>query len=108
MANFWRAFHHDGKVSPAWLGGWGVHAHLLSPNLPSRRYKVVVYSPAEKEDRLPLFLLYPNMYSVSATLTDVVHDTIYKYSSYKFSLCTLYKIMTDIFPLFLSPPVGDL
>ncbi len=26
-------------------------------------YKVVVYSPAERADTLPLFLLYPYMYS---------------------------------------------
>jgi hypothetical protein len=67
-------------------------------------YKVLVYSPAEREDTLPLFLLHPYMYSVSATYTDVVDDTIYKYSTYKLSLCTVYKIMTDIFPLFLTPP----
>jgi hypothetical protein len=27
-------------------------------------YEVVVYAPAERADILPLFLLYPNMYSV--------------------------------------------
>jgi hypothetical protein len=25
MASFWRTFHHDGKISPAWRGR-GVHA----------------------------------------------------------------------------------
>jgi hypothetical protein len=34
-AAFWRIFHHDGKISPAWWG-WGVHAHPLSLYLPSR------------------------------------------------------------------------
>jgi hypothetical protein len=34
-ATFWRTFHHDGKISPAWWG-WGVHAHPLSLYLPSR------------------------------------------------------------------------
>jgi hypothetical protein len=29
--------------------------------------KVVVYSPAERADALPLFLLYPYMYSVGKT-----------------------------------------
>ncbi len=35
MANFWRTFNHDGKISPAWWW-WGVHAHPLSLDLPSR------------------------------------------------------------------------
>jgi len=30
-------------------------------------YKVVVYAPAERVDTLPLFLLYPYMYSVNKT-----------------------------------------
>ncbi len=34
---FWRTFHHDGKISPAWCGwGGGVHDHPLSLQLPSR------------------------------------------------------------------------
>ena len=35
MATFWRTFHHDGKISPAWCG-WGVHTHPLSLYLPLR------------------------------------------------------------------------
>jgi hypothetical protein len=35
MTDFWRTFHHDGKISPGW-SGWGVHAHPLSLCLPSR------------------------------------------------------------------------
>ncbi len=31
-------------------------------------YKVVVYAPDEMADTLPLFLLYPYMYSVPRTL----------------------------------------
>ena len=31
-------------------------------------YKVVVYAPAERADTLPLFRLYPYMYSVFCTL----------------------------------------
>jgi hypothetical protein len=42
--------------------GGGVHALPLSLNLPSG--EVVVYAPAERADTLPLFLLYPYMYSV--------------------------------------------
>ncbi len=30
--------------------------------------KVVVYSPADKGDTVPLFLLYPYMYSVACTM----------------------------------------
>ncbi len=30
-------------------------------------YKVVVYAPAERAETLPLFLLYPYMYSVGKT-----------------------------------------
>ncbi len=35
MAPFWRTFHHDSKIIPAWWG-WGVHALPLSLYLPSR------------------------------------------------------------------------
>ncbi len=42
-------------------GGGGVHALPLSLYLLSR---VVVYAPAERADTLPIFLLYPFMYSV--------------------------------------------
>ncbi len=44
-------------------GGRGVHAQppfILS----TITYKVVVYAPAKRADTLPLFLLYPYMYSV--------------------------------------------
>ncbi len=33
-STFWRTFHHDGKISPAWRR-WGLHAHPLSLYLPS-------------------------------------------------------------------------
>jgi hypothetical protein len=45
------------------VGGGGFHALLLSLSLQSPS-KVVVYAPAERADTLPLFLLYPYMYSV--------------------------------------------
>jgi hypothetical protein len=34
-------------------------------------YKVVVYAPAVRADTLPLFLLYPYMYSVVQTMADL-------------------------------------
>jgi hypothetical protein len=55
MTTFWRTFHHDGKISPAWRG-WVVysHTHPLSLFLPSQ----VVYAAAESAYTLPHFLLY--------------------------------------------------
>jgi hypothetical protein len=35
MATFWRTFHHDGKISPAWCG-WGCTHSPLSLYLTSR------------------------------------------------------------------------
>ncbi len=35
-------------------------------------YKVVVYAPAKRTDTLPLFLLYPHMYSVVTTFKPVL------------------------------------
>ncbi len=52
-ATFWRTFYHDGKISPE-----------LPFTLSTFTSKVVVYSPAERADTLPLFLHYPFMYSV--------------------------------------------
>ncbi len=43
-------------------GGGGVHAPPFHGS-----YEVVVYASAERADTLPLFLLYPYMYSVVAT-----------------------------------------
>ncbi len=43
--------------------GGGLNALPLSLYLPSRA-KVAVYAPAERAVTLPLFLLYPYMYSV--------------------------------------------
>ncbi len=42
--------------------GKGVQATLFI--ISTITYKVVVYAPAENADTLPLFLLYPYMYSV--------------------------------------------
>ena len=49
MATFWRTFHHDGKINPAWWG-WGVHARPFHSTITS---KVMVYAPAERADTLP-------------------------------------------------------
>ncbi len=46
----------------------GVHAQCPPPfAISTLTYKVVVYALAERADTLPLFLLYPYMYSVNAT-----------------------------------------
>jgi hypothetical protein len=53
-------------AQPGEGGGRGrVHAHPLSLYISTITYKVVVYVPAERVDTLPLFLLYPYMYSVA-------------------------------------------
>jgi hypothetical protein len=62
MTTFWRTFHHGGKISPAWCGR-GV-ARPPPFTISTITYKVVVYAPTERADILPLFLLYPYMYSV--------------------------------------------
>jgi hypothetical protein len=43
-------------------GGWGGGGARPPPF--TITYKVVVYAPAERADTLPVFLLYPYMYSV--------------------------------------------
>ncbi len=81
MTTFWRKYHHDGKISPSWSGR-GVHApppFIIS----TTKYKVVVwvYDAAERADTLPLFLLYPCMYSVEQTVSGwkknrILHFTV--------------------------------
>ncbi len=45
-ATFWRTFHHDGKISPAWWG-WGGGARSPSFIISTITYKVVqVHAPA--------------------------------------------------------------
>jgi hypothetical protein len=61
-ATFWSTLHHDKKKYVQ--AGEGAGA-LPPPFLVSTiTYKVVMYTPAERADSLPLFLLYPYMYSV--------------------------------------------
>jgi hypothetical protein len=43
-------------------GAWGVSSTIT--------YKVVVYAPAERADTIPVFLLYPFMYSVVNTIRE--------------------------------------
>ncbi len=63
IADFWRTSHHNGKISPGWLG-WGPCAHPPPSQPNTITYKVAVYAPAERADTLyvytlPLFHLYP-------------------------------------------------
>ncbi len=59
---FWRAFHHDGKISPGWYG-CGMHAHPLSLYLPSGT-ELWCMLQLRGQIHSPLFLFYPYMYSV--------------------------------------------
>jgi hypothetical protein len=49
--DFWRTFHHDGKISPGW---WVWAGGARSPPFPifTITYKVAVYAPAEWADIL--------------------------------------------------------
>ncbi len=68
-------FHHDGKICPAWWEGEGVNQLHALPLYHQEQWgrrpeglitrKVVVYAAAERAGTLPLFLLFPNMYSVA-------------------------------------------
>ncbi len=62
IATFWRTFHHDGKISPAGEGG---ECTPTPYTITAITYNVVVSTraPAERADSLPLFLLYPYIYS---------------------------------------------
>jgi hypothetical protein len=63
MTTFWRTFHHDGKISPAWRGWrFARHVHPFHYIFYHVWYKDIVYAPAERADTLSLFLLYPCMY----------------------------------------------
>ncbi len=53
------------KLAQAGKGG-GLHACPSPFTISTITYKVAVYAPAEMADTLPLFLLYPYMYSVGA------------------------------------------
>jgi hypothetical protein len=66
MATFWRTFHHDGKIIPATGEGWGEGASPSPFTISTITYKVAVHAPAERAETLPLFLLYPCMYSLAS------------------------------------------
>ncbi len=70
-ATFWRTFHHDGKIGPGWWG-WGMHAHPLSLNLPSR--PKLWCTPQLRGQTLPLYLLYPYIYSVENTVSYMMQN----------------------------------
>ncbi len=82
MANFWRTFHHDGKISPAgWEWGGGrlptpfhcIYHHEQSIlqvfcSWEARYTPLISTLPLYVlcgTDTLPLFLLYPSMYAYS-------------------------------------------
>ncbi len=48
LVTFWRTFHHDGKIIPAWWR-WG-GARLLPFTLSTITSQVVVYAPGERAD----------------------------------------------------------
>ncbi len=54
IADFWLTSHRDEKISPGWLGWGGARLPPFSL-LPSRTK--LLYAPAEKTDKLPLFHL---------------------------------------------------
>jgi hypothetical protein len=71
MATFWRAFPHDGKISPDWdASPWGEPPFTIS----IITYKVVIYAAVEWADTLPQFLLYPFMNSVITTKKSVLES----------------------------------
>ncbi len=55
--------------------------------------KVVVYAPAERADTLPLFLLYPYMYSVPpAGFFNGLWESMYSISSHWLRYCKVSKV----------------
>jgi hypothetical protein len=65
MVTLWRTFHHEGKICPGLRVGGARPPPFTRSTI---TYKIAVCSPAERADTLPLFLLYPYMYSVSKTV----------------------------------------
>jgi hypothetical protein len=62
--HFWHTFHHEVSAQAGEGGGARPPPFTIS----TITYEVVVYAPAERVDALPLFLLYPYMYSVGEYL----------------------------------------
>ncbi len=59
MTTFWRTFHPEGKITPAWWG-WGVPFHFIYHHVQS----CIVRSSWEGRYTLLIFLLYPYINSV--------------------------------------------
>ncbi len=79
MPSFWRIFHHDGKISPAWWG-WGVHAlrpphFTISTACPPITYKVVVYAPSWEGKYTPSISTLPLsvLCGAASTLKQLIH-----------------------------------
>jgi hypothetical protein len=63
IADFWRTFSHDGKISPGWRGWGGGRPPRFT--LVTLTYKVAVYALATRANTLTLFhYRYRYMYSV--------------------------------------------
>ncbi len=63
-------------------GGGGGHTRRPPPfTLSTFTYKVVVCAPAERADKLSLFLLYPNMNSMFPILRQLFYGTVTRDSS---------------------------
>jgi hypothetical protein len=67
MATFWRTFRLIMKKLALAGEGGGGGARPSPFTISTITYKVEVYAPAERADPLPLFLIYPFMYSVAET-----------------------------------------
>ncbi len=63
--------HHDGNISPGWWGS-GMSAHPPTVILVIITYKGAVYAPGERANTLPLFHLYPYIYSVVSLLHELL------------------------------------
>ncbi len=63
-------------TQPWW--GWGVHAHPFH-YISTITYKVVVFASAERSETLPLFLLYPYMYSLLCDAGFLYHILYFVY-----------------------------
>jgi hypothetical protein len=60
IADFWRIFHHDGKIIPGWRGGGGGGGCTPTPfHSITIKNKVAVYALAERAGTLTLLHLYP-------------------------------------------------
>ncbi len=69
MATFWRTFHHEGKISPAWRG-WEMHAQPLSLYLPPRA-KLWCTLQLRGQIHSPYFSSTP-IYILWCTLSDII------------------------------------